>query len=112
MKPEQLDLLSYPHAPGSKGGETSRAAAEGIAPRVDGLRGQVLAAIRQRPGTPEQLAHRIGEPLMNVRPRCSELKAKGLIRDSGRRATAMGGRRAVVWEAVPDPAAGHGEASQ
>lgn len=111
MKPEQLDLLSYPHAPGFKGAETSRAAAIAMAPKVDGLRGLVLAAIRQKPGTPEQIAHRINEPLMNVRPRCSELKAKGLIRDSGQRAAAMGGRRAVVWEAVPEPVKG-GEGGQ
>jgi hypothetical protein len=39
----------------------------------------------------------MNEPLMNVRPRTSELSARGLIEDSGARATASGGRLAIVW---------------
>jgi predicted ArsR family transcriptional regulator len=90
----------YPDSPGHKGNrDTGRAAAAGIEPRAGTIRARVLAAIRERPGTPEELADRMGEPVMNVRPRCSELAAKDLIEDSGERAVAMGGRKAIRWKA-------------
>lgn len=93
------DLLSarYPDAPGFKGRETSQAAADAIAPAAKTLRARVLDELRRAPGTPEQIAHRLKEPLMNIRPRCSELAAKGLIEDSEARGTAMGGRKAIIW---------------
>ena len=96
----QTDLFeTYPAIPGWKGQGTSREAAEGIAPRAPTIRERVLASIRHRPATPEQVADRIGEPVMNVRPRCSELSAKGLIVATEIRGKAMGGRKAVVWRA-------------
>lgn len=95
----QHDLFAYPNAPGWKARDTSREAAKKIAPAALTLRDQVLASIRARAGTPEQVAHRLRVPLMNVRPRCSELAAKGLIRDSGLRGEAAGGRQAIIWEA-------------
>lgn len=88
---------SYPNAPGWKARDTARAAAAGIAGKVGTIRERVLEAIKVRQGTPEQIALRIGEPLLNVRPRCSELAAKGLIEDSGVRGTATGGKLAIVW---------------
>lgn len=99
MASQQPSLFDdvYPNAPGHKGRETSRAAAKGIAVHAKSLRERVLDEIKIRPGTPEQIAHRMSEPLMNVRPRCSELAAKKLIKDSGGRADAMGGRKAIIW---------------
>lgn len=58
------------------------------------------AEIRREAATPEQVALRLGVPLMNVRPRCSELARLGLIEDSRVRRLAMGGRKAIVWKAV------------
>lgn len=92
-------LGGYPSHPGWKGRGTSKAAADGIAPEAKGLRARVLEAVKARQGTPEQIAHRLGVPLMNVRPRLSELAAVGLVEDSGERGTAMGGRKAIVWRA-------------
>lgn len=98
---ETEDVIAhYPDAPGAKARDTSRMAAAGMAPRARSLRARVYDAIKEQPGTPEQIALRLGEPLMNVRPRCSELAAKGLIEDSVQRGTAMGGRKAIVWRAV------------
>jgi hypothetical protein len=88
---------AYPEVPGAKGRETSVAAAQAIAPRAPTLRERVLAEIRRRPGTPEDIARRIKEPVMNVRPRFSELSSMGLLEDSGKRGKAMGGRKAIVW---------------
>lgn len=97
---EQLDIFSYPNGPGWKARETSRAAAEAIAPKAATIRERVFAALKVQPGTPEQIAKRIGEAVMNVRPRCSQLAAAGLIEDSGARGPAMGGRNAIVWRVV------------
>ena len=91
----------YPNQPGFKRRQTAKAAAEAIAPKETTIRERVLAALKAKPGTPEQIASRIGETVMNVRPRCSQLAALGLIEDSGDRGTAMGGRRAIVWKAIP-----------
>lgn len=89
----------YPEAPGWKARDTSRAAAVGMASKAGSLRDRVLAEIRRKPGSPELIAKRLHEPVMNVRPRCSELAAKNLIEDSGARAEAQGGRKAIVWRA-------------
>lgn len=94
---QQLDIFNYPDGPGFKVRETSRAAAAAMAPQAKSLRARVFDELKRAPGTPEQIAHRLKEPLMNVRPRCSELAAKGLIIDSEARGTAMGGRRAIIW---------------
>lgn len=95
-----LNRSAYPNAPGFKARETSRAAAAGVAPAALTIRERVLAEIKIKPGTPEEIAGRIGEPVMNVRPRASELAARNLIEDSGLRREAMGGRQAIVWRAV------------
>lgn len=97
----QPDIFSYPNGPGFKARDTSRAAAEAMAPQVKSLRARVFDELKKAPGTPEQIAHRLKVPLMNVRPRCSELAAKGLIVDSKVRGTAMGGRQAIIWRIAP-----------
>ena len=93
----QADLFPYPIAPGFKVQETSKAAAKGMAPKAGTLRERVLAALREAPGTPEDVAARLNEPVMNVRPRISEARALGLVKDTGRRGEAFGGRRAIIW---------------
>jgi hypothetical protein len=107
MTRAQMDLFAaprvrrpaYPASPGAKARDTSHAAAEGMAPKAESLRDRVLAEIRRAPATPEQVALRLGEPLMNVRPRCSELAKLGKIVDTQLRREAMGGRQAIVWKA-------------
>lgn len=99
--PEDERPTTYPHRPGWRAEGTSREAAEGIAPKAKPLRERVLAELRQAPGSPEQLAKRLGEPVMNIRPRLSEASKLGLVRDSGKRGRAQGGRMAIIWEIVP-----------
>lgn len=90
----------YPLAPGFKARNTSREAAQAIAPKAKTLRERVLEAVKAAPGTPETIAARLGLPLLSIRPRFSELSALGKIRDTGKRGTSDGGKRAIVWEAV------------
>jgi hypothetical protein len=89
--------MVYPEAPGFKARDTAKAAAAGMTPKAGSLRARVYDELKRRPGTPEQVAARIGEPVMNCRPRISELSARGLVVDSGERGEAMGGRLAIVW---------------
>ncbi len=105
MSDHQLGLFDepYPSSPGWKARSTSRDAAAGIAAKAGPLRDRVLAEVRRRPGTPEQISDRIREPLMNVRPRLSELAAKGLVEDSGKRGDAAGGRKAIIWRPTVEP---------
>lgn len=90
----------YPNAPGYKARDTAKAAADLIAPRERSLRARVYDEIAKRPGTPEDIAERLGEAVHSTRPRCSQLAAAGLIEDSGQRGEAMGGRKAIVWRIV------------
>jgi len=97
----QADLFAaYPDAPGWKARDTSRAAAESVAPVAGTLRERVLIEVRRAPGTPEQIAHRMRVPLLSIRPRFSELSQRGLIKDSGKRGDSQGGCKAIVWEAA------------
>lgn len=88
----------YPSAPGYKREGTSEDAASGIAPKVGSLRAKVYDQIKFAPSTPEEVADVLSLPVHSIRPRFSELSARGLIKDSGKRRTAMGGRLAMVWE--------------
>ena len=98
--PPAAPSAGYPDTPGWKGQATSRAAAEGIAPTAKSLRERVLEAVRLHPGTPEDIARRLGEPVLNVRPRTSELFRAGLIERTGITGKALGGRDAIIWRAV------------
>ena len=96
-----FNRANYPDAPGFKARDTARDAAKSFEPKVGTLRYRVLRVIRYDlgPSTPEEVADYLGEPLANIRPRCSELAAKDLIIDGGQRRRASGGKSAIVWQA-------------
>lgn len=87
----------YPDSPGYRRQETSRAAAEAIAPREKSLRARVFDALKIANATPEEMAERLGEAVHSIRPRFSQLLEAGLIEDTGERGTAMGGRKSIRW---------------
>ena len=101
----------YPDAPGVRKGSpsTSQEAATAMAPQLGRLQKLTLAAIRDAglDGlTADELAARLEMERWTVQPRTSELKAKGLIADSGNRRKNDNGKRAVVWigsEYAPQP---------
>lgn len=88
---------TYPDAPGFQARDTSKAAADAVAPHAKSLRARVYDAIREKPDTPEGVAKRLRVDVMSVRPRCSELAERELIEDSGARGPSRGGKRAIVW---------------
>jgi hypothetical protein len=108
--PEQLvgDLFDrgepkYPAFPGSKGGDTSREAAEAIAPAASNWRGKVaklLADSYPRDFTPDEAAQSLRASSFLIRPRFTELSAAGLIEKTGeRRRNPHSTLNAAVWRA-------------
>ncbi len=79
--------------------DTRRAAQEALAERVPRLRAAALEALRALPQTADEVAAAMGESILAVRPRLSELHVAGLIHDTGLRRANASGRSAIVWRA-------------
>lgn len=95
-------MSSYPDAPGHRNIDTSMEAASDLAPKVGPLQRIALGAIRNAGCfglTSDELMAIMGMERWSVQPRTSELKRKGLIRDSGLRRRNASGKHAIVWVA-------------
>jgi hypothetical protein len=98
----------YPESPGFKEGTTSRDAARAILSRAETLRHLVMAEITAagRSGlSADQVAARLGESVLSIRPRLSELSKPvpprlPLIVPTGERRTNDSGMKAKVWRAA------------
>lgn len=91
----------YPAEPGSKEkGGTSEAAAAGVASKTGVLRDKVLQRIREAPSTADEVAAHLGESVLNVRPRVSELQRMARIVKTGERRPNASGAQAWVWRAA------------
>lgn len=99
-----LPLFDYPQTAGSKENTTSRDAAEAIEKhgRAARLRDDVKRLFAEGfTGTADECAAALGESPLSIRPRVSEIHAKGLIEPTGeRRASLAGGRPSHVWRRV------------
>lgn len=98
--------MNYPQEPGYKAEGTSAQAAKEITSKAATVRDRVLALLRSDAHkyyglTPDEAADILGESILTVRPRFSELRAKGLIHDSGKRRANASGKMAVIWLAFP-----------
>lgn len=89
----------FPDSPGYKGTDTSKKAAESVTQDAPLLRRMCLDIIRKSPDgmTPDEAADALGESVLSIRPRFSELKTKGEITDTGLRRRNISGRHAIVW---------------
>ncbi len=97
---EQFDLLDYPNWPGFRARETSKAAADAVAPRAANLRERALFEIRLRRETgltADEVARALGQDVLTIRPRVAELARMGVIRDGGERRENKSGKKAIVW---------------
>lgn len=93
-------LLSYPSSARWKRAGTSQESAEKINPRVPTIRERVLAALRVTPGTPDEISDWLGESILTVRPRCSELLRLGKVKETGERRPNRSGHSANVLAAI------------
>ena len=90
----------YPDAPGHRNVDTSIAAADALAPKLGRLQRMAEATIRDAGIiglTADELATRLDMDRWSIQPRTTELKRKGLIRDSGKRRPNSTGKQAIVW---------------
>lgn len=93
-------MSTYPNVPGHRGVETSIAASEALLPKLGKLQTMALAAIKEAGWlglTADELADRLEMDRYSIQPRTSELRRKGLIRDSGQRRPNSSGKLAIVW---------------
>jgi hypothetical protein len=96
--------MRYPDGPGHKGTETSRAAAEFVAPSAGRMMDRVEAYLQAAgPASPEEISAGIAQPgeillLNSVRARCTQLRALGRVVDSGQRGKGESGKvRVIRW---------------
>ena len=95
----------YPAVAGSKGeAETGKEAAASMNPHLGRLQRLVADTVKssgENGMTPEDLCEATGLERTTVQPRTSELRAKGILRDSGLRRLNRSRKRAIVWVYVP-----------
>ncbi len=90
---------TYPSAPGYKRDGTSKDAAEEIECKASVLRIKCLWSLKQYPQTADEIAKYWNKSVLAIRPRISELVARGKIEDSGLRRKNVSGKSAIVWRA-------------
>jgi predicted ArsR family transcriptional regulator len=95
-----FDAPQYPEGAGFKVEGTSREAAETVDAAT--VRTQVVQWL-QRYGqmSADKCAWLMDMSVLSIRPRFSELKALGVIEDSGSRAKNASGKSAVIWRLKP-----------
>jgi hypothetical protein len=92
---------TYPHAPGYKVSGTSRDAAVAVIDRACTLRERVYDVLVYSPSTADECAAMLGESVLSIRPRLSELLRMGKIENTGLRRKNASGHSASVWRARP-----------
>ena len=98
--PTWLKRLPIPDAPSRRGAEpTSAEAGHAVRHRAQTLRVRVLTYLQgvEWGCTADEIAVALGESVLAIRPRCSELKAAGLIHATGARRRNASGMSAAVW---------------
>ena len=98
-------LFAYPLSPGFKAPGTSQDAARAMRGKAETLREKVfdeIAAAGPSGLTADQVAARLGETVLAVRPRLSELyhATPSRIIKTGERRTNDSGMKAFVWRAL------------
>lgn len=103
-------MNAYPHEPGWKGTETSKAAAEYVAITLSQTMRAIEADIaRHGPSSPEEIAERLSRAsgqrwlLNSVRARVTQLKRLGRVVDSGERGLGESRRAKVQKVRVTTP---------
>jgi predicted ArsR family transcriptional regulator len=107
-----MSELIYPDAPGFKVSGPSEQAAEAIGSTANKMRAAVLAQFAAYPGgaTADEVAKDLNLSVLSVRPRVSELKRTGKIKQTGSRRKNESGMTATVWRIAEPLPADAGEA--
>ena len=89
--------MNYPHIPAIGKTDTSAAAAPSL-PQSKALQRRVLFALTHGPATADEVATRLKESVLAIRPRFTELWKQQRIEDTGDRRKNASGRNAIVWQ--------------
>ena len=94
-----LPLFDYPLQAGFKASspDTSRESAKST--DAGTLRTAALQALKFGSLTADEVAHKLGMSILSIRPRLSELRKLGAVKDTGIRRKNSSGKNAVVWSA-------------
>jgi len=91
--------MSYPHTPGYKDNDTSKDAAKDIELIAPTVRAKVMLSLFMCGSqTADEVADHLDLSILTVRPRFSELRLVGEIKDSGVRRSNKSGKMAKVWK--------------
>ena len=81
--------------------DTSEAAAEDMKSRAPLLRERTLEQLSNSTGlTADEIAANLGESILSIRPRVSELAKRGLVIKTDRTRLNHSGKAAIVWRAL------------
>lgn len=98
---KQLNIFEinrlYPNSPGWKARATSKRAASAARGRKTEVQNRILVLLRARPMTADEIAEHLGESILYIRPRVTELSMLDRIEDSGERRKNISGQSAIVW---------------
>ena len=95
--------MSYPHEPGFKDQDTSKAAGSLVAPGAPSMLAVIVALLAEGPASPEQLKAKLAERgrevlLTSIRARVCQLKQQGRVTDTGERGIGESGvARVKIW---------------
>ena len=98
VKAREYGTELYPLSPGYKKEGPRKEAAQSVKDRASVLRDRCLEVLRIAPSTADEVATALGESILSIRPRISELAARGEIRESGKRRQNVSKKMATVWE--------------
>jgi hypothetical protein len=94
-------ISNYPESPGYKVEGPSKESAEQMDVQSAVIRALAFTVLQSGDYTADEVAEIIQRDILAVRPRCSELKRKNLIADSGLRRRNASGHKATVWTIKP-----------
>ena len=99
----RMSELIYPDVPGFKTSGPSEKAAEAMSSTANKMRAAVLAQFAQYTAgaTADEIAKDLNLSVLSVRPRVSELKRLGEIKQTGGRRKNESGMTATVWRIAP-----------
>ena len=80
--------------------DISLEAADAMFDRAPILRARVLGVLATGNFTADEVAAQLGESVLAIRPRVTELAKDGRIADTGERRKNASGRKAIVWRLV------------
>tara|TARA_R100001086_G_scaffold238543_1_gene163371 strand:+ start:1012 stop:1368 length:357 start_codon:yes stop_codon:yes gene_type:complete len=90
--------MTYPLTPGAKGTDTSFYAADAIAPKASTLREMCKSVFLVEDSlTADEVADVLGQSILSIRPRITELSRLDFLEDSGDRRPNSSGKKAIVW---------------